>query len=99
MVVGALPHPLHIRFSSPGKGHFHHPARSPAEKCLSGICIGDSMTKIARTPTYSRQATRETSFHGLALPHFSGTFELFGHVSRSVMKKPWFLRGTVLFSG
>jgi hypothetical protein len=40
------------------------------------------MTKIARTPTYSRQATRETSFHGLAPPHFSGAFELFGHASR-----------------
>ena len=53
----------------------------------------DSMTKSARTPTYSREATRETSFHGLALPHFSGAFELFGHVSRRVMKRLWFLRG------
>ena len=44
------------------------------------------MTKIARTPTYSRQATRETSFHGLAPPHFSGAFELFGHASSRVMK-------------
>ena len=42
------------------------------------------MTKIARTPTYSREATRETSFHGLAPPHFSGAFEPFGHASRRV---------------
>jgi len=40
------------------------------------------MTRIARTPTYSREATRETSFHGLTPPHFSGAFELFGHASR-----------------
>jgi hypothetical protein len=46
------------------------------------------MTKIARTPTYSREATRETSFHGLAAPHFSGAFELLGHASRSMLKMP-----------
>ena len=28
MVVGALPQPPHIRFSSPGKRLFHHPARA-----------------------------------------------------------------------
>ena len=51
------------------------------------------MTKTARTPTYSREATRETSFHGLTPPHFSGAFELFGHASRRGMKGPCFLRG------
>jgi len=28
VVVGAKPQPPHIRFSSPGKGLFHHPARA-----------------------------------------------------------------------
>jgi len=44
------------------------------------------MTNIARTPTYPREATRETSFHGLAAPHFSGAFELFGHASSGLLK-------------
>jgi len=47
----------------------------------------DSMTRIARTATYSREATRETSFHGLAPPHFPGAFELFGHASSRLLKK------------
>ena len=50
-------------------------------KSASRECALGSMTNIARTPTYPREATRETSFHGLAPPHFSGAFELFGHAS------------------
>jgi hypothetical protein len=59
----------------------------------------DSMTKIARTATYSREATREASFHGLAPPHFSGAFELFGHASGRVMKKPLARRREPFLSG
>ena len=47
------------------------------------------MTKIARSPTYSREATRETSFHGLAAPHFSGAFELFGQASSMPQAPSW----------
>ena len=39
MVVGALPQPPHIRFSSPGKGLFHHPARIGSLEFALGVVV------------------------------------------------------------
>ena len=60
-------------------------AQKPGRNVPLGNMHWGSMTKIARTPTYSREATRETSLHGLTPPHFSGAFELFGHAHSTMV--------------
>ena len=54
MVVGAKPQPLHMLFSSPGKGLLHHPAmrmlKMPTLKVMNGI--GGGLGE-AHTPTYA----------------------------------------------
>ena len=48
-VVGALPHPPQLRFSSPGKGLCHHPARTLAGKCLPDQSLGMAPVEAPRT--------------------------------------------------
>ena len=87
MVVTAKPQPPSIRIPLRNQGIFITRLEARPKSASREYALG-SMTNIARTPTYPREATRETSFHGLAAPHFSGAFELLGHASRSMLKMP-----------